>query len=1064
MANWTLTSAGTTLDNSTAQPRRGTHCALQDNSSDYMYHAVTGLSGAFKATFWIYDGNTQTRSIGEVRAYSSGIPTSGTLQQVLAIGKYNSASLETWDSTKYQGRFLYPSGGWFNLNAAGAPGRSVGWHKFEIERTSSGTVNYYVDGVLGRSYATTVYTMNYALIGMGAGTTAGNAYFDDVLVEDTTGGYLGTINTQPASQTKGIGDTVTFSVSAFDGGTPANLTYQWKKAGAPISGATTSAYSFTVASTSGGAYAVDVMGAFGTNTSGDAVLTVGQPRTWVGLGGDDNWGTAANWDGAFGKAGYAAHFDGFTRLTPNMEDNYSVTALEFEATAQAFTLGAAAGKALTLSGPISQLSPNLQIINLPVTLSGTQAVYATAGDLAINGVISGTSAGLTKSGPNTLTLSATNTYDGPTTISAGTLKLGNPEILPKGSGKGDVTVAGTLDLAGINQTVNGLNGAGVVDSSGGSGLTDVLTVGSNNAAGAFSGSIKNSLGSDKVALTKVGSGIFTLSGNHTYSGDTTLSAGTVSINASTFFGDETGTLRLAGGNILMTASQSSSSFGNAVVMSDNTTFGCSSGISGTWYMCFSSPYLSFTGGTLTLNNGGNQGTTTFLVQFQTMGGIPFTRPIVLSAGSKLELCNDDTMDDAVISGPVTGGGQVNYTSWGAGTGGNTLATNANNTYSGGSQLTGGYIGFGADSTGTPVTAGPIGTGALTINDDPTLGLFASGAAHTIGNAIIFNALHEDHVLFIKGAYDLTFTGTIGLGNSNRTVQVDNTGVTTCSGVISGGAAGKTLTKIGTGTLVFGGNNTYSIPTAINGGTLLVNNTVGSGTGAGAVTVNSGATLGGTGTIAGAVTVSSAAIGASASADRLSLQGGLDLSASGTDQWELAANSTSNPGTNFDQIALTGGNLVLGGSSALMINFVGAATTPDLGTPFWQQPRQWKIISLSGTAANPGNSNFSSIAGVDAITAGTFSTSADATGITLTYTPSITLPAPVTSMRIGPGIGGDYSVTYSGGTGSQFVLVRSANVAAPLSSWTRVDTNTAASGSFTISIGSDPKEFYRIISE
>ena len=57
-----------------------------------------------------------------------------------------------------------------------------------------------------------------------------------------------------------------------------------------------------------------------------------------------------------------------------------------------------------------------------------------------------------------------------------------------------------------------------------------------------------------------------------------------------------------------------------------------------------------------------------------------------------------------------------------------------------------------------------------------------------------------------------------------------------------------------GTLEIQGASTYDGGTIVSAGTLLVNNTSGSGTGTGAVTVNSGGTLGGTGTIAGAITL------------------------------------------------------------------------------------------------------------------------------------------------------------------------------------------------------------------
>ncbi|MDI1314012.1 autotransporter-associated beta strand repeat-containing protein, partial [Prosthecobacter sp.] len=58
-----------------------------------------------------------------------------------------------------------------------------------------------------------------------------------------------------------------------------------------------------------------------------------------------------------------------------------------------------------------------------------------------------------------------------------------------------------------------------------------------------------------------------------------------------------------------------------------------------------------------------------------------------------------------------------------------------------------------------------------------------------------------------------------------------------------------IEKVGTGTWVITGSSTHSGGTAVNEGTLLMTNTSGSGTGLGAVTVQSGAVLGGSGRIA-----------------------------------------------------------------------------------------------------------------------------------------------------------------------------------------------------------------------
>lgn len=79
------------------------------------------------------------------------------------------------------------------------------------------------------------------------------------------------ITTQPIAQSVCAGSAATFSVSA--GGS--NLTYQWKKNGTAITGATSATYSLaSVANADGGTYTVAVTGSCGTVTSSGATLTV----------------------------------------------------------------------------------------------------------------------------------------------------------------------------------------------------------------------------------------------------------------------------------------------------------------------------------------------------------------------------------------------------------------------------------------------------------------------------------------------------------------------------------------------------------------------------------------------------------------------------------------------------------------------------------------------------------------------------------------------------------------------------------------------------------------------
>ncbi|MCX8091481.1 MAG: N-acetylmuramoyl-L-alanine amidase, partial [Verrucomicrobiae bacterium] len=185
------TPAATDLNISTAQNRTsgGSYSARVDISTDRMYRNIGAkITGRGRFTFWLYD-STQTRAFAEVRSYTGNSFNSGSLQQLLAAGRYNTVTLpgETYDGTKYQGRIASgPNAGWFNLNAPGAPSRSTGWHKFEIERLADGsTVNWYVDGVLARSFTgLTLPGWDSVVIGsVGTSSTTGEAWFDDLMVE-----------------------------------------------------------------------------------------------------------------------------------------------------------------------------------------------------------------------------------------------------------------------------------------------------------------------------------------------------------------------------------------------------------------------------------------------------------------------------------------------------------------------------------------------------------------------------------------------------------------------------------------------------------------------------------------------------------------------------------------------------------------------------------------------------------------------------------------------------------------------------------------------------------------
>ncbi len=137
-----------------------------------------------------------------------------------------------------------------------------------------------------------------------------------------------------------------------------------------------------------------------------------------------------------------------------------------------------------------------------------------------------------------------------------------------------------------------------------------------------------------------------------------------------------------------------------------------------------------------------------------------------------------------------------------------------------------------------------------------------------------------------------------------------------------GGAGAGITKVGDGTLVLSGINSYFGDTIINAGTLLANNVSGSATSTGAVTVNANATLGGTGSIGGATTVNSAGIIAPGnSTGTLTFSNGLTLSGGSNLTMELET-----PTTDQDQIVVSGGTF----SSAATVTLT-VQGTPALGS-------------------------------------------------------------------------------------------------------------------------------------
>ena len=549
-----------------------------------------------------------------------------------------------------------------------------------------------------------------------------------------------------------------------------------------------------------------------------------------------------------------------------------------------------------------------------------------------NGTFAGTISGtgqLVKSGTGRIGLTGTNVYTGGTTINAGTLTV-TTSSLPgavvnnatlqfnqdgRGTFKGVISGTGAVLKTGLGAAgltgVNTYTGGTTVDAG-----TLVVTTASlpgnvtNNAILQFNQSSRGTyfgVISGTGAVVKTGTGSVGLTGANTYLGSTTISDGILLVTTSSLPGDSANP-----GSVVNNATLQ---FNQA---SSGTYFGVISGTGAVVKTGTGSTGLvaanTYTGGT-TVSEG-----ILFVTTLSLPGDVVNNATLQFNQGSK-----------GTYAGVISGTGAVLKTGAGA------VGLTGANTYAGGTTISEGtlvvtsaslpgdvvnnaIIQFNQNGNGTYASA-ITGTGSLLKTGTGNLGL--TGLNTYSGGTTI-----SDGTLFVTTA-SLPQTGSVV---NNATLQFNQTATGVFNGTISGSG---TVIKGGRGSMSFTADNTYTGTTELVGGTLFIEGNQGAATGN--VNVASGATLGGTGTIGGNTTVATGArhrIGSALASDLTGQQtflSSLAYQGGSTAFWRLNDNTTD--AADYDR-AVVGTVLTVDPTAVFNLSFNTAGSTVVWADNFW----------------------------------------------------------------------------------------------------------------------------------
>ena len=428
-------------------------------------------------------------------------------------------------------------------------------------------------------------------------------------------------------------------------------------------------------------------------------------------------------------------------------------------------------------------------------------IDTTVGNFTYASNVSSTTRGLTKLGANTLTLTGTNSYTGPTTIANGILMLGSAGAVPGGiSSSGGVSniafAGGIIGLTAVSGDFTRSIGTGP-------GQVQWIT-GATGGFAAFGGDRTVNFAGNGAPSTVTWSNTNGVLGDGLVLGDSTSDSTITFLNPIVLNNSASSrtSVTVNDGSAAIDAvmagaltSQLTANNGTRLVKNGAGTLALTGA---NVYVSGSSPVgTTISAGTLMLGNGGTTGSL-----FYTPSTTGINSDVTIASGAAFAFNRSDI--GATVPNLITGAGTVSQVGTGS-----TVLSNAN-AYSGGTSVSAGTL-LVANSTGSAT-----GTGAVTVSSGATLGGSGIIAPTGTNGVTISGALSPSDPTVVNGVGTLTITPVDG------SVKLTATGTLNFQ-LFSNGANGLTLTYNPDGTI-----NTISGTPSSTGNDRLVFNASGAG--------------------------------------------------------------------------------------------------------------------------------------------------------------------------------------------------------------------------------------------